>query len=1034
VKGDEMKNDQVGSTWKKWDLHVHTPSSVVHNYPGTDEEAWEAFLLDLEALPPEFKVIGINDYIFIDGYDRVRKEKSQNGRLKNIDLLLPVIELRLDKFAGVVKREKDGTYSQSGWNRINLHIVFDALDPEVIRQQFLGSLAPCYDLIPDSSDWKGKWSSVITRNSLTELGQIIIDSVPADKRADYSSPLEEGFNNLCVSLEKVMEALNKHSLAGKYLIAVGKTEWDNLKWDNQSIAEKKNIINKANLVFTAAENPVAYDSARKKLIESNVKNILLDCSDAHALSSSANKDRIGNCFTWIKADATFEGLLQALTEFEDRVFVGDAPSKRLLVEGNRTKYASNIRVSRKPGTTLTDKWFDVDLPLSHDLVAIIGNKGSGKSALADIAALAGDTKNFKSFSFLNDKRFRNPRNKLAQHFLGALGWHDGTETERHLDQDPAETSVERVKYLPQSYLETLCNELGDGGSATFDTELRKIIYTHVPEESRMGYDSMDELLSFKVAEIDSARERLTKEISKTNAEILHTENRLTPKFKQSLQEQLDAKSAELTSLEGSRPTQVDDPITSETSIDESKASTEKIQALEDELIKLRNDEKVLRDKKAIEVKRQAVLIRVTQAIANHKKNYDQFVAELAPMLAEVGEGLNAVELVDLRIDTTKVEAIGVATKASIAAIDVALSSQEPTGLNKRRESAEAAVADIKSKLGEKQRLFILYKEQVAKWERAKADIVGNKDKAQSIEWFKAEIASLETLPVKLAKLRLNRVELVKKAHAQIVMTVEEYRRLYEPVQQFVKSAAQMDMHLPLDFDVRIEEAGFQEQFLPRINRQSRGSFSGVDESNQLMRGLLKEVNFGDVESTLKFLSTLDDMLHFDRRESGGGRETMVADQLRRGSEPLEIFDYLFGMSYLVPRYSLTYDQQEISQLSPGERGLLLLVFYLLVDKDDIPLIIDQPEENLDNQTIFKVLVKCIKAAKQRRQVIMVTHNPNLAVVCDAEQIICATCDKATNTFNYISGGIEAPLIKARVVEILEGTEPAFRNRKQKYGL
>ncbi|MNK86979.1 hypothetical protein D3C87_1069050 [compost metagenome] len=98
------------------------------------------------------------------------------------------------------------------------------------------------------------------------------------------------------------------------------------------------------------------------------------------------------------------------------------------------------------------------------------------------------------------------------------------------------------------------------------------------------------------------------------------------------------------------------------------------------------------------------------------------------------------------------------------------------------------------------------------------------------------------------------------------------------------------------------------------------------------------------------------------------------------------------------------------------------------------IVIDQPEENLDNQTIFKVLVKCIKTAKQRRQVIMVTHNPNLAVVCDAEQIICATCDKQTNIFNYVSGGIESPIIREKVVEILEGTEPAFRNRKQKYGL
>ncbi len=121
-------------------------------------------------------------------------------------------------------------------------------------------------------------------------------------------------------------------------------------------------------------------------------------------------------------------------------------------------------------------------------------------------------------------------------------------------------------------------------------------------------------------------------------------------------------------------------------------------------------------------------------------------------------------------------------------------------------------------------------------------------------------------------------------------------------------------------------------------------------------------------------------------------------------------------------------------MSPGQRGLLLLVFYLLVDKNDIPLVIDQPEENLDNQTIFRVLVKCIKIAKQRRQVIMVTHNPNLAVVCDAEQIIYADCDKANKYFTYVSGAIESPDIRSLVITILEGTQPAFVNRQKKYGL
>lgn len=459
-----MTNNPAGSTWKKWDLHVHTPNSLVHNYPGANpDEAWEAFLTDLEALPAEFAAIGINDYIFIDGYERARKAKLEQGRLKNIDLLLPVIELRLDKFAGVVKKEKDGTYSQSGWNRINLHVIFDAIDPAIIQQQFLNALTPSYHLIPDSTTWQGKWKGVITRESLTELGEMIVDSAPEGKKGDYAPHLREGFNNLCVSLEKVIDALDKPYFAGKFLIAVGKTEWANLKWDDQSIAEKRNIINRADLVFTAAANPAEYHAARKKLSESNVKATLLDCSDAHAPRASEDKDRVGNCFTWIKADATFDGLIQAITEFEDRVFVGDTPPKRLLVEANRTKYASKIRIKRKAGSTLTDPWFNVDMPLSHDLVAIIGNKGSGKSAMADIGALAGDTKNFKSFSFLKDTRFRNPRNKLAQHFVGALDWHDGSESERQLDQDPSETSVERVKYLPQSYLETLCNELGDGG-------------------------------------------------------------------------------------------------------------------------------------------------------------------------------------------------------------------------------------------------------------------------------------------------------------------------------------------------------------------------------------------------------------------------------------------------------------------------------------------------------------------------------------------------------------------------------------------
>jgi predicted ATPase len=109
------------------------------------------------------------------------------------------------------------------------------------------------------------------------------------------------------------------------------------------------------------------------------------------------------------------------------------------------------------------------------------------------------------------------------------------------------------------------------------------------------------------------------------------------------------------------------------------------------------------------------------------------------------------------------------------------------------------------------------------------------------------------------------------------------------------------------------------------------------------------------------------------------------------------------------------------------------MFYLLVDNSDCPLIIDQPEENIDNETVYGVLVPCIREAKKSRQVILITHNPNLAVVCDAEQIIHAEIHKENGIqIRYTSGAIECPTINAHLVNVLEGTRPAFDKRDQKY--
>ena len=147
-------NDPKGSIWRKWDLHVHTPASLKNGYNGD----WNRFIQELEELPVDFAVIGVNDYLFLDGYKKLKTEKQTSGRLKNIHALFPVVEFRIKKFAGVEFRDT---------TRVNLHIIFDPdLDASVIESQFLNTIQSAYTLAPNCSG--PTWNGVVTRESLAD--------------------------------------------------------------------------------------------------------------------------------------------------------------------------------------------------------------------------------------------------------------------------------------------------------------------------------------------------------------------------------------------------------------------------------------------------------------------------------------------------------------------------------------------------------------------------------------------------------------------------------------------------------------------------------------------------------------------------------------------------------------------------------------------------------------------------------------------------------------------------------------------------
>ncbi len=136
------------------------------------------------------------------------------------------------------------------------------------------------------------------------------------------------------------------------------------------------------------------------------------------------------------------------------------------------------------------------------------------------------------------------------------------------------------------------------------------------------------------------------------------------------------------------------------------------------------------------------------------------------------------------------------------------------------------------------------------------------------------------------------------------------------------------------------------------------------------------------------------------------------------------------MSWLEGRFNLTGGGLPLDQLSPGERGLVLLLFYLVVDREDTPLLLDQPEENLDNAAVRRVLVPALCDARQRRQVIIVTHNANLAIVGDADQIVY--CTHSGDRFDVEAGSLADAAAGNYSIDVLEGARPAFDNRRLKY--
>ena len=238
-------------------------------------------------------------------------------------------------------------------------------------------------------------------------------------------------------------------------------------------------------------------------------------------------------------------LQHALLEFDERVYIGSEPPKVTDVKKRPQRYIRSIDIKKVQGSPLLEQWFDCSILFNPGLVAIIGNKGSGKSALADIVALGGNSQQESNFSFLNENKFRNSREDKSVHFEATLSWHSGDDEVYPLSRRHDLEDVERVRYIPQSYLERLCNEFASKGGGSFDMELRAVIFSHIPTAERLGKQSLDLLLDYFGEETYDRINTLRGQLSKTNRDISSLEEDAAPEHKREVGKRRTARLKEL---------------------------------------------------------------------------------------------------------------------------------------------------------------------------------------------------------------------------------------------------------------------------------------------------------------------------------------------------------------------------------------------------------------------------------------------------------------------------------------------------------
>jgi hypothetical protein len=474
-----------GSVWHRWDPHIHTPGTVLNDQFG-GPDPWDQFLTQIERSDPPIRALGITDYCSVDLYQTVLEKKRQ-GRLPGVDLIFPNVELRYS--VGTARGLP-----------INVHFLVSPEDRDHLDQirRFLRALT--FSAYGETFRCE--------RADLIRLGRAHDRTVQDDAVA-----LAAGTNQFKLNPDQLREEWRHSNWAQENVlvaVAVGSNDGTSgLQSDAGFATLRKEIERFAHIIFSSQPAQRDFWLGRGVVTIQQLRadwdgpKPCLHGSDAH------NHASVGvpalNRFCWIKGDITFEALRQACLEPELRTFIGSTPPRGALPSQVITSAA-----------VTNASWFKSGrVPLNPGLVSIIGARGSGKTALAEVIAAG----SFALSPHLSERSFIHRAKAHLGDSEAVLTWEDGDPTSNAFKHVEAEDFVDsaRVQYLSQQFVDTLC--LAEGLTDELLSEIERVIYQAHPAEERMGTTTFRELLELRTAMGRAVRQRHDEVLASVGNEI-----------------------------------------------------------------------------------------------------------------------------------------------------------------------------------------------------------------------------------------------------------------------------------------------------------------------------------------------------------------------------------------------------------------------------------------------------------------------------------------------------------------------------------